>query len=387
MNYPFTKKKPLGRFVSLALVLALMLATLSGCSLLPSGDETTEPTEEATIATTEPPTEAPTEATTEPAATESRDNIAIVKEQTILYYQPSTGSRSKADLDAGGEVDVARITEILEVKWVYGTDLTSGELGWIKYDCLDMSNVSLDKSYSEESTEAATEAATEAPTTSTDVTSPTVNSITGTSNTTTAANYGVVTASELNIRQSASQDADKVGSYTYGDRVAILETSNGWGRTDKGWISLSYVYIDGNVGTNTGYGTVTATQLNVREGPGTTYEKVKTLSQGDHVQILEQVKIGTTTWGYTSGGWVSMDYITMDGTTTTGTTTTGTATTGTGVVTTGIYIRAGAGTSYEAVGSMSAGDVVTILETATAEGYTWGRTSLGWICMNYVTMN
>ena len=52
-----------------------------------------------------------------------------------------------------------------------------------------------------------------------------------------------------------------------------------------------------------------------------------------------------------------------------------------------VNVRAGAGTSYQVVGSKSAGDVVTILETVTAEGYTWGRIDIGWICMNYVRMN
>ena len=49
MNYPFTKKKTLAGVVSLALV----LTSLSGCSLLPSsqGNETI-PTEEETV----PPT-------------------------------------------------------------------------------------------------------------------------------------------------------------------------------------------------------------------------------------------------------------------------------------------------------------------------------------------
>ena len=84
-----------------------------------------------------------------------------------------------------------------------------------------------------------------------------------------------------------------------------------------------------------------------------------------------------------------MDYISLEGSTgaITGGTTGGTGT-GTGVVTgSAVNIRAGAGTSYQVVASKSAGDVVTILETATAEGYTWGRTDIGWICMNYVRMN
>ena len=63
MNYPFTKKMSLGRFLSLSLVLALVVAALSGCSLLPSSG-TEAPTEPETTVTTEPETEAPTAAPT-----------------------------------------------------------------------------------------------------------------------------------------------------------------------------------------------------------------------------------------------------------------------------------------------------------------------------------
>ena len=400
MNYPFTKKKTLAGVVSLALV----LTSLSGCSLLPSsqGNETI-PTEEETvpptIAVTLPPTEAPTQAPT----TAPRENIAVVKEQLNVRASPSNGARVKCQMEAGDEVEVLRIDYIGEVGWAYISTLATdtvaeGVPGWIQTSMLDLSNVSIASDST--STPAGNGTAT-APTASA-VTTPTtpavttpatpVNSITGTGTTTTPANgkMGVVTASELNIRSSASQSGDLVGSYAYGTRVSILESSNGWGRTDKGWISLSYVYMDGDVGTNAAYGTVTATQLSVRSGPGTNYERIKTLSQNERVQVLQQIKVGNTSWGYTSGGWVSMDYVQLDGSTNNNTGNTGSTgtTTYTGVVTgSGVNVRSGAGTSYPIVGSKTMGDVVTITETVSADGMIWGKIGTGWISMNYVRMN
>lgn len=405
MNYPFTKKKSPSRFLSLALVLALVVAMLSGCSLLPSsGNNTSEPSEEATenipnIVATEPATVA-TEAPTEAPTTAPKENVAIVKEQLSIRQNPSTGSRVRVEAEAGDEVVVSRIDSVGTVKWALVTD-SNGVIGWVIADMLDLSNVTLQAGSS--STPSATGTTTPTtdsntgattPTTSdnTNATTPTVNSITGIGgNTTTNTNgkMGVVTASELNIRSSASQSGDLVGSYAYGTRVSILESSNGWGRTDKGWISLSYVYMDGDVGANAAYGTVTATQLRVRSGPGTNYEVVKTLNQNERVQVLQQIKVGNTSWGYVSGGWASMDYISLDGGTNTGNTgNTGTVGTGTGVVTgNGVNVRVGAGQSYQSVGTKNMGDVVTILEVATVEGRTWGRMDIGWICMDYVRMN
>ena len=400
MNYPFKKNKSLRRSLSLALVLLLTVAMLSGCSLLP-GSGSTEPSTEDTepssdipnIVDTAPSTDPPTVPSTVPT-TVPKENMAVVKEQLNIRSSPSTGSRVITQLDAGEEVEVLRIEPIGSVEWAYVSSDTLNVMGWIVTDMLDMSNVQLASGST--STPGSTDPTSTSPTTATTpttATEPTVNNITGTGSTTTPANakYGVVTASELNIRSSASQSGERVGGYVYGDRITILETSNGWARTDKGWVSLSYVYVDGEVGANAAYGTVTATQLNVRSGPGTNYDKVKSLNLNDRVQVLQQIKVGGTNWGYVSGGWVSMDYISLDGSTGTGTgggTTGGGTTTGNATVTgSAVNIRAGAGTSYQVVGSKSAGDVVTILETVTAEGYTWGRIDIGWICMNYVRMN
>ena len=59
-------------------------------------------------------------------------------------------------------------------------------------------------------------------------------------------NYQVkVTANGgLNIRTGASTSYARVGGYTKGSIVTILAESNGFGKTDKGWISLAYTSRD-----------------------------------------------------------------------------------------------------------------------------------------------
>lgn len=61
-------------------------------------------------------------------------------------------------------------------------------------------------------------------------------------------NYQVkITAnSGLNIRSGASTSYSRVGGYAKNSIVTILAESNGWGKTDKGWISLVYTSRDIN---------------------------------------------------------------------------------------------------------------------------------------------
>ena len=126
---------------------------------------------------------------------------------------------------------------------------------------------------------------------------------------------GTVTATGLNIRSGAGTHNPIVDYYRRGDKVTILEQKvvSGvyWGRTDKGWISLAHVKMDstgGNVPAGFS-GTVTATALNIRKGPGTGNAHVGTYYRGDKVTILETTKVGATTWGRTDKGWICMDYV------------------------------------------------------------------------------
>ena len=102
--------------------------------------------------------------------------------------------------------------------------------------------------------------------------------------------------------------------------------------------------------------------------------------------VLETKKVGSTTWAKTDKGWVSMEYlekVTTGGTT--GGTTTQQPTSKTYTVTaSSLNIRKSASTSASKVGTYKKGTKVTVLETKKVGSTTWGRTSKGWISMEYV---
>ena len=278
MIYPFsqTNSRKVMRFVSATAAAFLCATMFTGCfkkDAGPSTDPSSGPnlvdpaTTEATSAPTEPTTVATTEA--------PKENVAVVKEKVNTYSSPSLESNILQTLDAGDEVTVNRV-EIMPV-----TGLTWAYIplkGWVQTDYLDMTNVTIQGSNSTPAGSGSTTATT-APAATT--------ATTGGNTSTTFGKSGTVTASELRIRQSAASTAAVVGSYKKGDKVTVLETSNGWGRTDKGWVSLNYVYQDGTTGTKTAKGLVTGTTLNVRSGPGTKYDSVKSYGNLTRVNILD----------------------------------------------------------------------------------------------------
>lgn len=451
MIYPFsqTNSRKVMRFVSATAAAFLCATMFTGCFKKDAGPST-DPSSGPNLvdtATTEA-TSAPTETTTVATTEAPKENVAVVKEKVNTYSSPSLESNILQTLDAGDEVTVNRVETmpVTGLTWAY-----IPLKGWVQTDYLDMTNVTLTGSTSTpagSNTTGATTAttATTAPagsgttttttsgqtgtvtaselrirqsaastaavvgsykkgdkvtvletsngwgrtdkgwislnyvsfgtTTGTTTNTGTTGTTTGTT-TTTGGTKGVVTATQLNIRESAATTADQKGSYSYGDRITILETSNGWGRTDKGWVSLNYVYQDGTTGTKTAKGLVTGTTLNVRSGPGTKYDSVKSYGNLTRVNILEQIKIGNTTWGCTKDGWISLDYVYIDGTTGDGA--------GTGTVSgSNVNIRSGPGTNYDVVGSYSQGDSVEIYAQFTINKTVWGCTNKGWVCMDYV---
>lgn len=212
-------------------------------------------------------------------------------------------------------------------------------------------------------------------------TGSTTNTTTSTGNgSTTVIARGIVTAETLNVRPTASTEGDQVKTLSQGDRVEILEKSGNWGRIKDGWISLNYVYQDGTTGTNAAKGIITATDLRIRSGPGTTYDPVGSYPSGSRVNILAQFTFGNTTWGCTDKGWISMDYVYVDGS--------DIGESGNGTVNTdGLRIRSGPGTDYDVVGSYNAGEAVTILYQLTVGDTTWGCTNKGWISLSFVNLS
>lgn len=396
MNYPFNTIK-VRRVLSLTLVAVMTTVALTGCFGSKKDPETTEDptanmpnlidtnTTETAPEATEAPTDAPTEAPVE------EEGIAVVKEQLSVRSSPSTGSNVSYTLEAGEKVEVLRVEALHGVQWAYiRAKEDTSKKGWVNTESLDLSNV---QGIDTTETPGSTGDPAGVNTPSTTPSSTPTTSVSG-NNT-----MGVVTGNDLNIRSEASSSSTRVGGLKYGDRVVITETSGSWGRIKQGWISLDYVYIDGQSGKNKATGSITASELTVRSGPGTGYDKVSTLKQGAQVEVLEQIKVGTTVWGCIKGGWISMDYVNVNGstggtiagattneagTTTNNTTNNNGTSIGKATVTSnGLFIRSGAGTNYDAVGGLKKGATVDVYATKQADNYTWGQISNGWICLNF----
>jgi len=156
---------------------------------------------------------------------------------------------------------------------------------------------------------------------------------------------GTVTASSLNVRGTPSTSGKRVTSLSSGTQVKILESLDGWYRIEAngktGYVSSQYVSLsqpeqaandtpaqsqpepqpepqpeiqpesqpennaEQTAQDSKTYGMVSASSLNVRSGPGSSYEKVNSLTSGAQVEILEKLD----GWYRIEGGYVSADYI------------------------------------------------------------------------------
>lgn len=129
-------------------------------------------------------------------------------------------------------------------------------------------------------------------------------------------NYNVkVTAkSGLNIRTGASTSYRIVGGYKYGTVVTITQTNENWGKTNKGWICLTYTSNVATTASTTAktsesyslglYQVNTRSGLNVRAGAGTNYKIKKAYSNGTRFDTYE-IK---GDWARTPSGWVNLKY-------------------------------------------------------------------------------
>ena len=62
----------------------------------------------------------------------------------------------------------------------------------------------------------------------------------------------------LNIRSGASTKYKVLGAYAYNNTVTITKESNGWGKTNRGWICLDYV---SRINTSKKSNTIIATEV------------------------------------------------------------------------------------------------------------------------------
>ena len=130
-------------------------------------------------------------------------------------------------------------------------------------------------------------------------------------------NEGTVTADALNVRSGPSTSYGITTKLYKGDKVEILETSNGWHKIKAsngkiGWVSGDYIKVSSGSTSQTSYkATVNTDSLNMRKGAGTSYSVITKLSKGTVVDVLESASNGWKKIKTSNGtiGWVSGSYL------------------------------------------------------------------------------
>ncbi|WP_416147704.1 SH3 domain-containing protein [Salipaludibacillus sp. HK11] len=193
---------------------------------------------------------------------------------------------------------------------------------------------------------------------------------------------GEVTASNLNVRASASTNSSIISSLRKGTKVDLLEKSGNWYEikvgSRTGYIHGSYVNVtnassgSGSSGgtdasSTVGSGEITASNLNVRASASTNSSIISSLRKGTKVDLLEKsgnwykVKVGSRT-GYIHGNYVKVTEA-SSGSGSSGGTDSSSSVIETGEVTaSNLNVRASASTSSSIVSSLRRGTKVDIYE-------------------------
>ena len=230
------------------------------------------------------------------------------------------------------------------------------------------------------------------------------NTNTGTAATTVS---GVICNTDtVNVRTAAGVGNPLATTLQRGTPVTVTEqtTVDGalWGHIQQGWVALQYVDLSaksngttsnvtgGNMAGNSiltsvpsgaiAVGFVNTDSLKVRAGTGFGYAVQATLPKYTNVVVYEQVLTDGVLWVRCDQGWMVGTYLTYTGLSVTGS---GTA----GTVARCFYtarVRSQPGVNSPLVGYVMVNSRLEIYEQQSYSGEMWGRTSIGWISMNYV---
>ena len=139
---------------------------------------------------------------------------------------------------------------------------------------------------------------------------------TNTTNNTTTSFTVRVTSDTLNIRKGPGVSYGISGEIGKGEVYTIVETQNGWGKLKSGvgWINLNYTENTSNtttsasstVSTGNFVVKVTTSLLNIRKGPGVSYDITGSVKKGEVFTIVET----QNGWGKlkSGAGWISLGY-------------------------------------------------------------------------------
>ncbi len=131
----------------------------------------------------------------------------------------------------------------------------------------------------------------------------------------------VIATGTVNIRTGPGTFYSKDGTVQKGTAITLtrvyIDGTKRWGQFEGGWVSLDYTNYDEVVGSKESWpkaGAVNANGVNVRKGPGTSYDSVGKLNEGVKIKIYEKVYDGSKYyWGrMDDGNWIALQYVTFD---------------------------------------------------------------------------
>lgn len=218
-------------------------------------------------------------------------------------------------------------------------------------------------------------------------------SISGTASNSGSSSSGTtaVTTASLNMREGAGTTSKIIVTLPKGTSVKVIDSSNpSWLKVQtadgkQGYCSKEFLNVSSSSGsgttTNTGSANTGSTAssasaltmdyLNLREGAGTNYKVILTISKGTTVKVLDNSNAQWTKVETSSGkqGYCSKQYLKIGTSTGTNTNTppstgTGTTTTVTGVTNSSLNVRSGAGTTYGIVVTLAKGVTVTVTDNS-----------------------
>ena len=215
----------------------------------------------------------------------------------------------------------------------------------------------------------------------------------------------IVTTSTLNIRSGPSTDDSIIAKAYKGDKLEVLESSNGWYKVKLsngkiGWGSGAYISTSSNSGGSSNNETatpssgtkavITTSTLNIRSGPSTSYSVTTKAYKGDSVEILEssngwhKIKLSNGKIGWGSGAYISTS--SNSGGSSNNETSTPSNGTKAVITTSTLNIRSGPSTSYSVTTKAYKGDSVEILESSNG----WHKIKLsngkvGWGSAAYIS--
>ncbi len=122
----------------------------------------------------------------------------------------------------------------------------------------------------------------------------------------------------VNIRSTASTDGEVVGRL-YANAVAtVIGTKGDWTKVSsgkvEGYISSEYLLFGNDakalVDENyTKYAKATSSTLNIRSGPGTDYDKISSIAQGDELEVVDELDEWVEVKLDSGSAYVSKDYV------------------------------------------------------------------------------